>query len=662
MRRSIALITLVAFLVSIVVSGAASVLPDSPYINSIPEKVKQFDLGKYDYRTTVVTNDVPITALLRQSGSVTELNISELVKLQLNGRMLVLQIPGGKYSLDLAALLQEFQSRRFSRQEMQQDGNEVLSFLQRFALQVLLPFVEIQQRPDGFSFHLQADMISVYERLYSFLDAEMQGQTLSRLFNRYQPVLRLLIPGMPETYESLLSLWNTEKNSIRERIRYTDHTLSLNLNLEIRTEWRTVSQIISHGSLMTAYGSYDYSFEYQNCDDSKLLRMNLNEHTGNRSVEILRLDIRNSSIFAQISTDKYRSYQLSLNFDEETVNGTIRSTWREDETWSYLITASQDRNKAMHYTVTPARDGLPFSMSGILSPHEVNAEIHYYRDIINAGISTGTDYLHLYLNSDSYQADSYYANLWIYKQLNRETRIDMDCRRMHRNRTVMSFRLNCVAGPNHFRLTYSGNPYGTRYTDSATLNLDFRNSLILNIEISPGRMRQDGYTAYQLHLKQEDHGYAVNFDYPVHLWIIHGEGKVALDSAGRIGSIVGEAVVTSRYDPEYQETQRIVYSPGNLTLILTQGIYSVTKTVDTADKLTYIVSGNGRKLYDFTSKWDQDDKGHSFSVALTGESGTLFKILIESVGKTEIKPVTTEDATAITPEYLLQELWKNIFR
>ena len=134
MRRSIALITLVAFLVSIVVSGAAGVLPDSPYINSIPEKVKQFDLGKYDYRTTVVTNDVPITSLLRQSGSVTELNISELVKLQLNGRMLVLQIPGGKYSLDLSALLQEFQSGRFSRQEMQQDGNEVLSFLQRFAL------------------------------------------------------------------------------------------------------------------------------------------------------------------------------------------------------------------------------------------------------------------------------------------------------------------------------------------------------------------------------------------------------------------------------------------------------------------------------------------------------------------------------------------------
>ena len=49
-------------------------------------------------------------------------------------------------------------------------------------------------------------------------------------------------------------------------------------------------------------------------------------------------------------------------------------------------------------------------------------------------------------------------------------------------------------------------------------------------------------------------------------------------------------------------------------------------------------------------------------MSLTGESGTLFKILIESVGKTEIKPVTTEDATAITPEYLLQELWKNIFR
>lgn len=51
MRRSIALIALVAFLVSIVVSGAAGVLPDSPYINSIPEKVKQFDLGKYDLMT-----------------------------------------------------------------------------------------------------------------------------------------------------------------------------------------------------------------------------------------------------------------------------------------------------------------------------------------------------------------------------------------------------------------------------------------------------------------------------------------------------------------------------------------------------------------------------------------------------------------------------------
>jgi len=169
--------------------------------------------GEKDCRLTFsVAGETPSELIIRKDDGLMEITMPNVGRLQAAEDTLAMEAFGPSVVLHLDEFREKLQAKPRKKGNLSTDFEMLRPWLEKAYKEIILPSGDLGLTFSGVTVHVNATDEIIRERTWKWIDSLIQERTtLETLMNHYGSWLRMLIPGMPKTFEELQQAWEAEK-------------------------------------------------------------------------------------------------------------------------------------------------------------------------------------------------------------------------------------------------------------------------------------------------------------------------------------------------------------------------------------------------------------------------------------------------------------------
>ena len=546
------------------------------------------------------------------------------------------------------------------------DLETLRSWLEKAVQKIIMPCVRISKSDNGLLLHIDISDETLREGTCALIDEILtEKERVESLLKSYGGILSLFLPGMPESYDELLRVWESARNGFY--FNRTDFRITADL---------TVSDDMRGGREVTCAGDINimnaenarFGFEWASSGPDSDLTASL-EYTDYRSYQSL-------------------SYELELHTSENGLRGSLAAP----DGITYLLDATREvqdgilicraclsgvsEGRALgQYDLEVRYDTVSSSLNAALTQSEPSGEtaelaslqvtkrIKGWDAVLTAegetvatgSLSIGDQYARIRLDIPSGRR---YANpaidLWYYHPAPDEYRIRLDTniftggfRREIYSLGVTKNEAELDVTSGSMKLVHAGLAY-TPSDNGFDVNAEFMDYYLLGSQPSTFHLKKDGrvYTA------------ELAWDY-MYRMAGTADAKLVLGQDGDFRSLDMNAVTEDRMNRSAKQSYSISCTPGVLLFRDGNNLYELSVVEDTAEKLALRLTMDDRtELADLVLTLDGQG---SLNGVLTSMDREIGRLVIEPVEK-QAPDVMDRSGALVIDQAFLEQLVSSMAR